>query len=525
MLAKLTRTLKHLHWEALAVIAILLLAAYLRLVNVGHNPGWYTDEGTHLDIARHYRQGRIQYLAINQSVLLFAKLPLFELLVAGLLALLDDEYNGMTILRSFSGMLGVITVAVLYGVGRITQAGRPALGLLAAFLYAIYPPAVLYSRFGFSYNLLSPLALLSLAGLWHYLNAHQLDRRGLALAAVAIGLGTISDIWMINLIPPLGLIILWRRWPQTWSDLGWAIPLALLPFALYSLIAWLNAPHAFVFDAHYTFYLVTKLSPTAQLTTLLTNIRTLFSQDRWLLLGVVGLCWLRPIRLRWLAWVIFGFVFLNLGRTVALFSLSFYYLIPLLPWVGLGLASLILVGYHSLSDGWQRVSPGLAKSAWLQRSLILLYSSAVAIPLMGSLQQTLVQVQHGFHTDIAPFLLDPDDTQQAAAFINAHSQADDLIIASPGLAWLLQANVADFQMSAASTGQETVHLPANIPPDRFVFNPHYRQAKYVIVDNLWRNWAVLHIAGTAAMVAEVDAWPQVWQAGEITIYCQPGFCD
>ena len=56
----------------------------------------------------------------------------------------------------------MITVAVLYlTVRRMTRDVR--LALLAALLLAIYPPAVLYSRFGFSYNLLAPLVLLCLA--------------------------------------------------------------------------------------------------------------------------------------------------------------------------------------------------------------------------------------------------------------------------------------------------------------------------------------------------------------------------
>ena len=38
-------------------------------------------------------------------------------------------------------------------------------------MYAIYPQAVVYSRFGFSYNLLTPLVLLAtMLGCWEYLS-------------------------------------------------------------------------------------------------------------------------------------------------------------------------------------------------------------------------------------------------------------------------------------------------------------------------------------------------------------------
>jgi hypothetical protein len=60
--------------EAGALCAILGLAAYLRLANLPDNPGWFTDEGTHLNIAQHLAQGEVRYFALNQSTLLAAGL-------------------------------------------------------------------------------------------------------------------------------------------------------------------------------------------------------------------------------------------------------------------------------------------------------------------------------------------------------------------------------------------------------------------------------------------------------------------
>ena len=156
--------------EPLAMALILLLAAYLRLANVAVNPAWYTDEGTHLDIARHLLQGQVQYLAISQSWLLFSRVPLFEILLSG--AALVGGVSMLT-LRTVTACLGVITVAVLYVTARRTT--RDArLALLAALLLAIYPPAVLYSRFGFSYNLLAPLVLIACLGSVEF-SAHAIE--------------------------------------------------------------------------------------------------------------------------------------------------------------------------------------------------------------------------------------------------------------------------------------------------------------------------------------------------------------
>src|SRR5512135_2085740 len=103
--------------EPLTLTLILFLAAYLRLAHVATNPAWYTDEGTHLDIARHLLHGQVQYLAVNQSWLLFSRLPLFELLLSGAAFI-----GGVTMLtlRMITGLLGVISVAVLYLAARRT---------------------------------------------------------------------------------------------------------------------------------------------------------------------------------------------------------------------------------------------------------------------------------------------------------------------------------------------------------------------------------------------------------------------
>ncbi len=81
-----------------------------------------------------------------------------------------------------------------------------------------------------------------------------------------------------------------------------------------------------------------------QVATLWQNVTTLAAQDAWLIAGLIGLVLLKPPRLRWIALAFFAIPIVLLGRTTALFSLSFYYLIPLLPFVALGVASLIRYG-------------------------------------------------------------------------------------------------------------------------------------------------------------------------------------
>ena len=497
--------------EPLAMALILFLAACLRLANVAVNPAWYTDEGTHLDIARHLLQGQVQYLAINQSWLLFSRLPLFEILLSGA-ALVGGV--SMLALRTLTAGLGAITVAVLYAVMR--RATRDArLALLAALLLAIYPSAVLYSRFGFSYNVLAPLVLIAFVGMDLYSVAHAARERNamqsknarrcwLAVSALSIGLGALSDLWMVVMLAPFALIVLIR----SWRDVLWSVPLALLPSGAYAVVMLLTAPQPFVFDLRFVLSRVNQLPFDRQAATLWQNVTTLAAQDAWLIAGSIGLGLLQPPRLRWIALACFAIPIVLLGRTTALFSLSFYYLIPLLPFAALGVASLMRYGV-----------------AWIASRFGQRLSAALGVLMAGALLlstfQLVEQVQAGFHTDIDAFLLDPIAARDVAEFVNQRVTSTDLVIASPTLAWRLRANVADLQMPIAYRGQATPHLPGHIPAGRWAFDPSLEQARFVIVDNLWRNWAVPNVPGVSEMLQEIEAWPIVFRSGEVMVYQNP----
>jgi 4-amino-4-deoxy-L-arabinose transferase-like glycosyltransferase len=492
-------------FELVALLLILSLAAYLRLTNVATNPAWYTDEGTHLDIARHLLQGQVQYLAINQSWLLVSRLPLFEALLAVL-----AHINGvnMETLRVLTGSLGVVTAALLYGVLRRIQPGRERwLPLLAALLLAIYPPAVLYSRFGFSYNLLAPLVLIVLLALWEYTSSRS--KRWLAVASISIGLGTLCDLWMFVMLVPFTLIVLIRHW----RDLLWSIPLTMLPIGLYATIMLINTPTAFWFDVHFVLSRLNQLPLDRQLATLVQNAIVLTRQDVWMWAGLIGLWLLRPSRLRGIALALFVIPIVLLGRTTALFHLSFYYLIPLLPFVVLGVASLIRYG-APLMVGWMLKPPQADR-------VVALVAIVIAVVLSISTLALINQVRDGFQTDIVAFLLNPVDAMPAAHYINQQARNDDVVIASPALAWALSANVADMQMPLAYAGHATPHLPADVPAERWAFNPAYQQARFVVVDNLWHNWASPNVAGMAKMLNDVEGWPVAFRSGEIVIYQNP----
>jgi hypothetical protein len=458
-------------------------------------------------------------MAIRRSTLLFAKLPLFEALLAGSLALWD---GGIATLRILTATLGLVSVGLLHLVVRRT-ARDTALALLAALALALHPQAVLYSRMGFSYNLLAPLALLTYLGAWQYLGTGR--RRWLALAALSLGSGALSDLWAFVLLPPLTLTVSARRT----RDLAWSLPLALLPFALYAALAARRAPQAFLFDLRFTLSRLGGASLPAQARTLALNYATLLS-DGWFALALIGFFVTPCARSRTLGLAFLLLPIAALGRTEALFGLSAYYTIPLLPLVALGLGALLRYGTPKAVNATRRGLERLLAAwgwpgapGWTARwGAGLLVAALVATPLATAAARGVEQARHGYQTAIDPFLLDPEDARRAADFVNRRTEPEDLVIASPGLAWLLDARVADFQMSGAAAGRASPHLPADLPAARFAYDPRYTGARFVVVDNLWRNWAVWHVPEAAEIVAAVEErWPLAFQAGAVAVYANP----
>jgi len=515
--------------EVIALLIILSLASYLRLANINENPGWYSDEGTIINIAYNFQHGRVQYLALTQSTLLAARLPLFPMLLAGIFQLFGDDINT---LRVFSGTLGVITVGLLFGVVRhiLSPNGAP-LALLAALMSAIYPNMVIYNRIGFSYHLLTPLVLVTLLGLWEYLSKSK--PIWLALAALAIGVGSTSDLMILTLVPSFILVVSVRKK----YDLIWSLPILALPFTIYCFAMLLTVPEAFSFDFKFTLSRLGTIPPIAQFPAAAFNLGSLMSWDPWLTLGIIGLFLLRPIRFQRLALLLLVLPILSLGRTTSgLASLGFYYLVPLLPLAALGIASLIWNGtplvlktvessFLSLLQHWGW-TPSQRLGRWIRMRVIVLLNSIalfliVITPFLVSALHTINFVEFGFVTSIDWVLVDAANARQVADFVNQHTQPDDLVIGSPAIAWLFDSHSADFQQAIAAKGFATIHFPANMPENRFAYDSRPSQAKYVVVDRIWHNWAGNVMPEVSDLMYRLETWPLEFQLGEYYVYRNP----
>lgn len=511
--------------EILLFLVIIGFAAYFRLSGVATNPGWYTDEGTDIDIAHHLQMGEVQYFAVNQSFLLFGRPPLFQ----GVLALAFNVFGtGIETLRGLTGTLGVISVALLYWVVRRT--GERTLALLAALILAIYPNAVVYSRLGYNYNLLAPLILLAFWGMWEYYNNPQ--RRWLVLAALALGIGGLSNLSSYNFALPLLVVIILRRW----RDALWTLPLIAVPFILYCILMLLVAPQAFLFDIQYTSLRIGNVRLVDQISGIWLNFISLTLRDPRVYLGVIGLFVLPIPRLRSLSLLALLLPLFTLGRTVIFSHLGYYYFIPLMPFIAIGIASLIKYGalrvFKIVQDAFITFLAALSLpktpfSLWFQKRLTAIVTMLMIFYLViGAVITTIVfnftYLKDGFPTLVDEYLLNPDDARQVIDYVNQTTQPDDVVIASPGLAWALDANAADFQMALAYTGVASEHIPGNLPPDRWEFDASYTNARFVVIDNYWTTWGIVVMDDIQTLAEDVISnWTLVFAAGAIQVYENP----
>ena len=225
------------HWpgQKWALLAIILLAAGLRLWNLEQAVHFYVDEG-------HFVEGILRLRAESNVRLMgpFDHIAAFTW-VYPYLQWASAEVMGSSLLalRVVSAAFGVMTVAATYRLGTSLFSSR--VGLLAALALAVFPPHIHFSRLGLN-NIADPLfGVLALAYL-----ARGIQRgrwQDYVLAGLMLGLTQYFYEGGRLLYPVLALVwglIALRRWRGRLSDFAITALVAIwvaLP-VYYTLLAW-----------------------------------------------------------------------------------------------------------------------------------------------------------------------------------------------------------------------------------------------------------------------------------------------
>jgi len=228
-------------WSAAILIAILVIAAGLRGVGLGEPSLWY-DEVVTMRLAR--APGPVAMLGLLKQIDA-TRAPLHPLLLQGWLRVFGPSDLAA---RSLSALFGLLTVAVVFRIGR--EVFNTPTGLWSAWLCAVSPVLVRYSREVRMYALLGLLTCLAWALLFSFRRSASKAKQALfTMALVALFFTHPLGAFMIL---ALGLAFVVNRSALRLSMRSW---LATQGIAALAIVPWLVQ-----YTNHPPEYLVGKLS-------------------------------------------------------------------------------------------------------------------------------------------------------------------------------------------------------------------------------------------------------------------------
>ncbi len=427
--------------------------------------------------------------------------PLYFLLSAAWMRVSD---LGCTILalRLLSVALSLVALIALFEVGR--RVGGDFLGLLAAFLYAMYPTAIFFSRLAFANDLLLVFLLSALWSWLVYLETHQ--RRFAYLASLAAGLSAVTQFTGATLM--VAVLVLVARTDR--RLLPAASFLAVLPPALFAAAMLSYQPDPFLFDLGYTLARAHLTPPVIGVFLVVAFavyvVRGLFRpivgifvalafdirRDLPVYYAVATLAVFQGITAwNFLGWLDFywlgvvGFFYIgdpHVRRAVlAVFSSYFAGLVvlnrmdhmvfPLYPLFCLGLAVFLPETFRQSCAYFSRLFSDASPSQTRHVSLVL-----VVYPLLILLVQ-----------DSATFLLERNLAREdivsdaaVAAYVNARAQPDDVVIAYSKFGTMIGARVTTLVQSAAYSGRPFAYYADDMPASRFTANISCSNARFFV---------------------------------------------
>jgi hypothetical protein len=188
----------------IAPFLILLLALWLRVVNLYAAPV-FVDEGTHLNWARQFAAGDVNYPVLMDG----------RLLAVAIFALFDPfGPEPLWVARAVVALWSLVNVAVCLALARALGGGWA--GNVAALLYAVLPYALFHERQALADPLATGFGSLALLAAWRLARTQNKGWSaplGLSLAGAA--LAKFQGLFYLA-IPAL----LWALWPRTWGQRG-----------------------------------------------------------------------------------------------------------------------------------------------------------------------------------------------------------------------------------------------------------------------------------------------------------------
>ncbi len=498
------------------LLGIVALGAYFRLVNLPSNPGWYYDEGVFINAADNLLHGHWQSFNMTGSPMMLQRPPLFVYLLTGVFSLFGVSINSA---RGLCAVFSLLELFLVYRIGR--RAGDEKIALLAAALFAILPQFVEFNRMAYSYNSTALFGLLGVdAGLNWLENRRPL---GLLVACLAVGLAASSDYTGLVFVVVIGLVVVLNHPRRLLLSL-----LAIaLPFILMVLPFIISSPRIFLEDMGFVYGYRVGMPLINQVINLIINYGELIRSEAWCILGLAGLFLLSHTRTRWLCLGATLLSMVMIVRTVVPVGRGLHYLIPVFPYLALGLASFMLkafsLAYRVLYEGFTHVNSRLQ---WLGRLGILGFVFWLIFgPLLWMVFANISQSVQGYYflftesNDMA--LVSQGDAEKVIAYLKLNAAKDSTILASADLAWALPTtHKAEVNCALSDEiNQGSDHPAFNF--GRQLYGCDLNSTDFIVLTPHSVIYAPVLDARMTLLLNKIYAWNLAYQSGSLTVYRNP----
>jgi hypothetical protein len=480
---------------------IFLFWAMLYLPNLRTAPNWYGDEILTLDIGKSLVKGQLANRAVFCTFFSptynyqpeFAYLTgLFSWLTGG------DLLGG----RFFSTLVGLLTA--LTGFYFVSRKRGFLWGLLFAITLLGYSQAVIHYRWIYPHDAVGLGILGATLLLMRPARSHGDWKAG---AFLAIGAG--SHLLAIH-ATALALLCRLKR-SRSW------FPVGLPPFLVICgslLFVWLHF-HGWLWeDLKALGEIYSRYSDeNGRGIRKLFNFLNFFLQDPFHMAALLGCLLCLRRRTYIIAFMALGLTFLltQNRQNLPLFYYQAMIVFPLLALAiifGLQFLSSLTVRKFSLPINARRVIP-----------LVL-----IALSLALGARNIPAVLSGNLPTRVAPWVISsPTDYDETAKWINAHTDADDLVISYWTLGWQLKCHTADVLTACAWASRPAGdYFPTPPSHDRFRWDSGIGSAKYFVLTDLDQAWALAQ-GDALANVRDsgVDNWPLVYSCGTTRVLENP----
>jgi len=467
-------------------LIIFLLGAYLRVRHLTSRPGWFRDEGTYFEASRSLMLGKSKVGALNCTFAspFLTHPPLFFYLNSIWFKIFRPDFQSF---RRFSVSCNLLIMIVLFLIA--TRMEGLKLGFLSLSIFTFHPLSVLFSRMALPYHLYSLFGVLlfySILNIIDYKDYSEdknleyrrmfkrIEQFWLIIAIISASLALFTVYYAFVFIIFIGIILFLEGKKRQLLHLL-IIPVPIVAFFLISLM---SSETGFIEDAKALFL----ANKSGSAMTTLQHYREFFSMGVIFILGSVGLLFFKNVKQVLLISLMF-FLALHvvLRKEDTIISFINYPIIPLLPFLSIGLAKLILylIDYIKESIIWKLdISHNLKISI---HSLVIFFLILLFLP---PIRESFRSIQIGFKSTLDfGMTKNQADSYQTAGFLNANTKKDSVVLCTSTLWWLLSTErYSDISQALAYQGIKSDFYLYPISKDRFLFNPSISEAMFVVED-------------------------------------------